>query len=735
MFTYNARTEWSSEGTVFIEKDVILFDYSYSGDCVLRVDAVLKTPGFGFVIQEDDNGDQQAASNIVLITFSNDNSYQVILQNAGEQSTAVYQFIETATTLYDAEGTSFAFKKHNNVLTVFKVVRQPDGSRRELRLLEYKMQYDMERYWLGIYSSGGNRLLHSAIETEAPSNWISNVINANGGRIKWIKNGFTIEEARYDIEVEAENIEMKAGTYWLDYKTDNPDMKAYVFLTKRTHTKKDQEHRRQRDEIIDSMIDEEKNILGDDGKFVIKTDHNINIKFKGKWGTVTNIALKNDKYADFVETSYGMTTRPGSKLRFDLNQIKKIHMAGTIISIPQEDLGEEKEYAIFRRGATKASVIYPIQIDKEQTYDFTAETGWLQVDGINYKQFIEDDPELIAFDNVTAVISELIVTLHSGETINVLLQKTVRISVTNTINSPIIITDSTGTPLDLSSSYRLLSTIEPKLELFNALNPIHLKYYPDISDPNIKIYGIPYSTVVNNGTVVQTIDKTANTIDQMTAYYTEIKTPQNPELLLQKTIKIPYEIKEKYQYIAVSYNAITDVRYRFTNNAREIFDLSTESSIYLACNPLNANEDLCIYGIKSGAAFNDRLLHHIKNKNTENSINLCACDYNYDILDPNSYKINVLNKVIIDSSVLQQYTYLIIDYLKADSYSINEEDHYYIVDISSLDTKFKIMYDSADGMITNSYHMLTSIEDMIPYNSGEDEKYKIENNDFVALEI
>ena len=714
MFTYNTRTELLPEGTRFIEKDIILFNYSYTGDIVFQVDAVLKTPGFGFVIQEDD-GDVQAADNIVLISFSTDNSYKVITKNGGEQLTAAYQFIEAATNLYEDMTTLF-FKKHNDVLTVYKGIRMDDGHYEELKLMTYHMAYDMDRYWIGIYSNSGNFVKFASVKTEAPSNWISNVSNAGGGRIQWIRDGFTIDEAEYDIEVEAIDVPMKAGRYWFDYETTNPDIKAYIYETYRKQT----DTKRPREEIEETMVDEVKNILNEDKSFILTEDHNINVKFKGKWGTVTNICIKNDKRAGFIETEYGTTTRPGSRLAFDLNKIKKIRLGGIIYSIPTVDVGEARTYSIFRRGDLNIALQDPLQLNKEFLLEFTTDTNIVTLDGEAYLALNDPADILYMFDNVTADITEFIVTLADGEEINILLQKTIKLTVSNTIQSPILVIGENGEPFDLSSSYRKLATIEPQLELFNTYNKILLQYVPYIGNAEIKLYGIPYSTYVDEEGMRRTtiVDKTANRIEDMATVYTEIPYTPDPALLLKRIIKIPTDIKNQYQYIAVAYNGIIDYRYIFTNWEREIYNLEEDPRVHLLATPMNTKTDLIIYGIADSDLFNEDLLYYIQDDDYETSIDIPA--YAYDIIDPSQYRINNLNKVILDTE--KEYKYLIIDYLKKDSYAINEKSSYYQVDIATNQIKLDISYDAReDGMTTQTYKVL-SVGD-------------ISNGDFVALEL
>ena len=79
------------------------------------------------------------------------------------------------------------------------------------------MPYEILNYKLGFILMR-NTLKFAAIKTDAPSNWISNVFNGNGGRINWITNGFEIEDCEYDCEVESQGIELDPGTYYFDFK-------------------------------------------------------------------------------------------------------------------------------------------------------------------------------------------------------------------------------------------------------------------------------------------------------------------------------------------------------------------------------------------------------------------------------------------------------------------------------------------------------------------------------------
>ena len=415
MFEYNARTE-TINGARFIEKDVILFDYQYSGDILLRADVNLKSSGFGFVIAEDEGEAISRSANIYLLKLNSNDSYQVIYKSGTEQETILNQHVGSATSVYGDENVILFFRKQEERLIITKAIPLSDVSEvrfEEIELLQYVMPHDMENFKIGIYSNGGNTVRYAAVSTEAPSNWITNVRSANGGRIRWIKNGFIIEEAEYDIEAEAENIQLEAGTYYFDYKTDNPDMKAYVFESYLHNTGV----KRSTKEIVDTSVDEEKNILREDGSFLLTEDHAVNIRFKAKWGKVTEICVKTIKQSGFVETDYNTTVRPPSRLVFDLRKIKKIRLTGTVNSAPDYNL---ENYYLVQRGTREIRLNTEIRPGEENTFEFIADTSELFLNGEPYRTLLSADNILSMFYNVDADIRELTVTTASGEEVNII---------------------------------------------------------------------------------------------------------------------------------------------------------------------------------------------------------------------------------------------------------------------------------------------------------------------------
>ena len=189
---------------------------------------------------------------------------------------------------------------------------------------------------------------------------------------------------------------------------------------------------------------------------------------------------------------------------------------------------------------------------------------------------------------------------------------------------------------------------------------------------------------------------------------------------------MPSDIKLKYHWIIVSYNAIQEEKYVFTPWEREIFDIRKNTQIYLEHTPLDVTGNCIVYGIKDETYFNQELLYHIPGPTFENSVDLCC--YQYTIISPEKYKITTSDKLAFDRETLQGYQYLIVDYLKKDSYSVNKKGARWEVEISSKENEYLIMYDSKDELVTTAFQTL-SIDTL-----KTDDKIPLEEGDFVVLE-
>lgn len=727
MFEYNARTE-PINGVQFIEKDIIMFDYLYTGDVFLQCGALLKNSGFGFIIAEYENRPIEQSTNMYLVKFHDDDSYQVLSKVGTQQQTIIDQFIWSATHIYEEEEVYLFFRKTQNRLTVTKAVPEGNGHYREITLMEYTMAYDMDKYKIGIYSNSGNSIRMLAIQTEAPSNWVTNVFNANGGRIQWIPRGFTIEQSEYDIEVETQNIILEPGKYYISYETDNPNMQCYVYESYRRNP----DVKRSMEEILETKDDDAKQIL-ENNSFILKEKHAVNMKFKGKWGTVKNIAIKLHEFDDFVETDYESVHREPSCIKFDLNKIAHIKLRGIVTKVPDQDPSEDPTYYIFQRGENTVQLDTDIKLNNEYVYEFTTNNGQLKINGREYKTLSDQAKELRAFYNVTGEIYELILTFKDGHVVNVLIQQTTKTILSNEIDSPVIVLNEEEEPMDLSSSYRLITTIEKRYELFHSYNPIKLTYRPDITNAAIKVYGIKPGVYINTK---------GENIQQIAESYTDIPYTSKKYDLLHGTIKLDDSIKQFYKWIIIEYNAITETKYWFTNREREIYDMQDNVLIYLNQTPLDMTEGFDIYGVLKDEDINLDLLYYVPDVAAENLIDM-SC-YQYDRIPRRSedgteqYKLTEKGRLIVTDDIINKYRYIIIDYLKKNSYAINKTKNGLEVDIASFDNEYSVLYDSVDGRVTNKYSIIPISQLKKSENNAiegnEIIEAEIAENDFIVLE-
>ena len=682
MFEYKTRTEYDN-GCKFVSQDILLYDYVYDGDIEVECHVDYNSPGFGFVLLEEAEN-SSVSNNVYVFKFGTDNKYQIINRQQSQQTTVKDEYVEPGGGFKVPSSLILIFEITEDFkVKIYKASKDENGINQKNLMITYMLPHVFESYKIGFYSSAGNVLKFASIISESPSNWVSNIINGNGGRIHWLKNGFKIEDCEFNCEVESQLNHLEKGTYYFDFTTDNPDIKYYIYPSYLLDT----DEKRSWNEILATKEDEEKNILNPkDNSFTLDEDQDINIKFKGKWGTVKEIAIKKYKSNSFVETDYDNIKRAASYIEFDLNKIKKIELTGIITGIPEED----KHY-IFLRGA-KGYSLTDLDIELNQEISYIYEDNYIYIGDINYK--IEDDSnKLLAFKNVDGYISKLVITYTNGDTIDVILQKTFKITVDKDIKTPIIVSDLNEIPYNLSSAYRAVIEESTQIDLFNKYQQLKLSKTLDLNHSDIKVYG------VNEGS----IDTTASTISQFAPnaeaishnYYTV--NYKNNKIALNSTVK------NKYKYCIVAYKHCDKYKYEFTNWERQLVDLKQTGNIYLddfVCDVVGA---MTVYGIPDNAIFFENRLYKIPSIGAINSID--SCTNLYAIISESKYSINSSKKISFDNDVLSSYKYLIIDYLKDKSYTVNERNNYYEVDIATSEEKCKILYDSAEDQI-NTYSTL-----------------------------
>lgn len=705
MFEYKTRTE-TVKGCKFVEQDILLFNYIYSGDIAVEFEIDYMSPGFGIVIAENLLGSVSDSENMYLVKFGRNNEYQIISKQKNGQTTLKNEFILGGTTV--EVGTEklrlLAKFSDGHKLVISKIFKNEDGTDNRIEIINFDFPYELEQFKLGFYSNSGNTLRFARIESESPSNWVSNVFNGNGGRINWIKNGFQIEDCEYDCEAEAQNVELKEGVYYFDFICDNPDMKYYIYPSEM----RDTGIKRTIDEILATKNDEVKNILDYKSKsFKMDYDGTVNIKFKGKWGTVRNISIKKNKNDGFVETDYNTVKQDGSWMSFNLEKCKKIELDICVNGLPEEQLGQKLRYFLFQIDNIDLTFRELDNIELKKTFkcEFNSEGRKLLIDGKLYENFKNTtDSWFTVLKNVDAEITKMIITPYEGDPIDSIVQTTSKVLLTKDIHTPIIITNLNGEPFDLSSSYREEVIAEKACDVFNKFVPIKLSKTITLNNPQITIAG------VLNGT----IDKSKNTIKEVIDGDYELISPNNYFVNYElNSIKIDQNIRSKYKFIAIGYNHCDNFRYRFTNYEREIYNIQEEYNVYLTKDYCDITGSILVYGIPKNAIFLKELLYRIPENMTETAIDLCVDKY--EIIPAKEYSINSANRISFSDDIRSRYDYLIIDYLKDNSYAINETEKFYEIDIATTDERAKVLYDSSENYTINTYKKL-DLTDMINDN-------------------
>lgn len=164
----------------------------------------------------------------------------------------------------------------------------------------------------------------------------------------------------------------------------------------------------------------------------------------------------------------------------------------------------------------------------------------------------------------------------------------------------------------------------------------------------------------------------------------------------------PLDLSSSYRVI----DKINGPYYYFTNIEREYF--KAKRRLVLEKLPLQERGSIKIYLIDKDANFNLDKLLHIPDKGKDvimDTIDLCI-DGQYLIITEDEY--NEFGVVvyrdtgeIIFNNDLSEYSYIIVDYMKKDSYAINfdYERQSYAVDISTNNESVSVIYDNIETSI------------------------------------
>lgn len=691
MFQTNSRIERSEKGISFYEQDILCSSYMFEGNQVidLRVDYLYS--GLGIVIAEDNGRSFREADHVYLFKLGS-NDFHVIEKHILSQSTTVENACIFSPSKMN-QNARLVFTIKGKKVSFDMIAKNTDTGKDERRNLgKYEFKKSLGRYRIGFYSNAGNTIRNISFMSGVPEHWRTSIENTHGGRISFFVDGFQFEKCKNDAELEQDEVRLKPGTYFLDYKHEPVDGKydidGYVFKSKMS-------------EVTDNELeDDKKNILDGHGKFVLKEETLVNVKFNGTSGKVYDVCIKDDPKSSFVETKGEVVIIDGSYILIHTDNLSEIRWIGTVFDAPPyDDYTKPCPYAIIETKNQKLSKEKAC-IDLGQEYSFkfnvassilstTQDKAEISAQHIDVRD--EDQNRIIIFHNVKATIRELIIVDKKGHETNVILQKTFKKFVPATIGGPIIITDTSFDSLDISSSYREVVTPSWKIELFPKNREIQIQESIVNALENIEVYGIPKGAAVTMGETE--IEKYASAFSRITSEYFSFETD---------VVVLDDVIRDKYEYVAVRYKSCKDFTYVFTNYEREVFD--SKDRILTTNGLADVNEGVVIYGIRNASELKREYLYRVPADNMINSIDLCA--EKYDMIPESLFEVVFENNEIkVDDKVKKIYELFVIDYLKRDSYAINYVDEYaqYEVDISTEADKLLLNYDMNDDGSVNEF--------------------------------
>lgn len=696
MFDYKGRVKKTTDGgCLFYDQDIVFLDYIFRNDCIIDMDIEYVSPGFGILLAEADTKDPFKNGYSVLYRLS-DNTY-----SAEERYLEKQQHVTSGTfyTKSDTYRMHITFYKTDNKIWMTRTYYDENNEEKvygNIWTTSTELSETLDRYRIGFYSNKGNTIYKISIASGMPKDWIVNIKNTNGGRVSFHENGFTIEECEYNADIEQQNIELNPGTYWLSYdESDDSNIKVYV--NKSLKDKTADGHLTNEPTILDTT----KSILKNDGSFTLTEAGKVNVKFTGTNGTIDNIAIKDLKDSSYISTNDNIAShRNGSCLVFDLDKIESFEMNGTVFAVPDYKLTDKPKYSIFNGNTEENKTIQDagISLNKEYTYEYTS---YKYIIGNNNFTIDAKSKKLYVFHNVSAEVTKLVVKTKSGKTIDIINDDTYKIYISDKIESPIIVTDLSDEPYDLSAAYRETIIPKQKIDLFNKYQALNLSERVNRMHQTIQVYGIKEGVPIH-------VSK-QDSIDDFADSYDLISTTQYTYNETTNYVTVLPEVWNDYKYIAVAYQTADYYKYTFTNWEREFFDTSNKTILELEKDIMPDTGRVVIYGIDKSEKLWQDYLYRVDNENMIHSIDSFASHYN--MIDPDAYTINYSKRrIFLNDSILSKYRYFVVDYLKNDSYAINHltNENEYEVDIASADSKCNCLYDMNESGAINKY-ILTKI--------------------------
>lgn len=702
-FFDTARVQATEQGLYFYEQDVLMSSYLFNGDITVNISLSYKKAGFGIVIA--DNVPEQ--SKHVYLLRLGINTFQATERHLLQQE----NYTATSNVFELSDSVNLVFKMQGPKTQIFLVNNSTTESL--VSLGTHVMSRELSSYYLGFYSAEGNTINDVTFLQGVPDFWRCSVANTHGGRISFWPESFMFENCVNDAYLEQKGILLPKGTFWFDYDTepvnDIYDIEGFVYRENAETLSVDPT-----DPFYESTIanydernfeDINKSFIHNQGSFTLQQPETVIVSFKGRNGKVSNITIKDKEDGAFVVTQDQPKVIESSYVEVDLTNVKQVSWKGIVYNIPSDkNKFEEFPYGLIVTKLTKVPLeAFTLQLNRQ--YSFLIDVGTLltlsAMETLSAKScgstkllLTENDNNSIKiFYNISADITDLIITTKDDIDINVTLQGTYRAVVPAYVKGPIIVTDMNDVSFDLSGSYReVVESDNVFIDLFSQ-NSLELKlsYHTATLVQRLEIFGIPKGAV---------IDRSKTDIEEFASSYVALK-----DIIISvknDIVNVPDAVRNDYEFIAVRYQRSDKFYYRFTVQERELFS-GTENILRLS-SPVNASgQGISVYGLNAGSFYPDYFLR-VADADMISSVDLCTDQGSYVLLSSALYDINTNDNIItMDSTLANVYEYYIVDYAKRNSYAINKSENgdNYIVDIVTDETSVKVNYELSDTGISD----------------------------------
>lgn len=590
----------------FYEQDVIMLSYLYTEDVTIDFDVDYAMPGFGIVFSAYNKWDGKTRSEAkMLLAKVGTLEFSVYEKVLGQQS-RIHQ--ESNTFQPDGKMHHIRFVKRGSYLYAFE-----DSVSGEDLLGQYNIGESYDRFYIGVYSNGGNTVQKMEIRDERPSEWNTNIENTNGGRVVFHQNGFEVDGAENAIEVIREDIPLDPGRYFFEYKTapvdDECKVNAYVFPSSEPKIEAKEKNLLKLDEFHYGKIP----------YFDIAEKTHVTVLFQAYAGIVSGITIKKDPAQVFVSTNDQTDARAGSYLQINLKSLDSIRWTGTIYNVPYKEIDSQPVYSVFSYGKRQVNLDSG-NINKNVSYDYELKLSggvwifriFLGGKEVHYSAYVAGEESAKIFDNVSGKIEKITIVEKNGKERDVLYQRTIKKFVPASIQSPIIVTDHDSIPFDLSASYRKLPNgkyffTNWEREVFKPDRILDLAK-PLCGSTDIVLYGIRGSY---NMDAIYDVPKKelVNSIDAVADQYDEI-TSDNYEIRKDQTIVIS-DTLNRTEYSAFIIDYLKNDNYAINKGENGEYELDIAT----------AKEDInTLYDVSDGGEIHSYQLLDIESPGDDNYI-------------------------------------------------------------------------------------------------------------------